>query len=55
MTARRQKVDLELGGGGEGYIGEDEWCYNCGGDGHLGDVSTLQSSLLFTVWATILS
>ena len=41
MTIRRQKVDLELGDGGEGYIGEDEWCYNCGGDGHLGDVSAL--------------
>jgi len=23
----------------EGYIARDQWCYNCGGRGHLGDVS----------------
>ena len=39
MRGRRGKAHLELGQGGEGYIAEDEWCYNCGNDGHLGDVS----------------
>jgi len=28
---------LGLGKGGEGYIAPDDWCYNCGDCGHLGD------------------
>lgn len=35
---RRSKRSLQLGKGGEGYIAEDEWCYNCGEAGHWGDV-----------------
>lgn len=38
LDERRSKRDLELGKGGEGYIAEDEWCYNCGEVGHWGDV-----------------
>ncbi|KAF9259500.1 hypothetical protein L218DRAFT_874494, partial [Marasmius fiardii PR-910] len=37
LEARRARKDLPLGGGGEGYIAEDVWCYNCGGSGHWGD------------------
>ncbi|KAF9451703.1 hypothetical protein P691DRAFT_662602 [Macrolepiota fuliginosa MF-IS2] len=37
LDDRRSKRDLELGKGGEGYIAEDEWCYNCGEPGHWGD------------------
>ncbi|OCH94536.1 hypothetical protein OBBRIDRAFT_823464 [Obba rivulosa] len=36
-TLRASKRTLVLGRGGEGYIAEDEWCYNCGACGHLGD------------------
>ena len=25
--------------GGEGFIGTEDWCFNCGDAGHLGDVS----------------
>ena len=39
ITTREGKHDLEIGKGGEGYIGPDDWCYNCGASGHLGDVS----------------
>ncbi|KAJ7507772.1 hypothetical protein B0H11DRAFT_142322 [Mycena galericulata] len=39
LKARKEKKDLRLGQGGEGYIADDEWCYNCGGAGHWGDVS----------------
>ena len=38
LNERRTKHELELGKGGEGYIAEDEWCYNCGEVGHWGDV-----------------
>ncbi|KAK2466194.1 hypothetical protein APHAL10511_001836 [Amanita phalloides] len=34
---RKQKRDLQLGNGGEGYIGSDPWCYNCARMGHWGD------------------
>ncbi|TDL29652.1 hypothetical protein BD410DRAFT_780129 [Rickenella mellea] len=37
LKKRKSKEDLPTGHGGEGFIAEDEWCYNCGGDGHLGD------------------
>ncbi|XP_006460080.1 hypothetical protein AGABI2DRAFT_117040 [Agaricus bisporus var. bisporus H97] len=37
LDERRSKRDLGLGKGGEGYIAEDEWCYNCGEAGHWGD------------------
>ncbi|KZT06504.1 uncharacterized protein LAESUDRAFT_725955 [Laetiporus sulphureus 93-53] len=37
MKNREEKRALALGQGGEGYIATDEWCYNCGGSGHLGD------------------
>lgn len=39
LKARKEKKDLRLGQGGEGYIADDEWCYTCGGAGHWGDVS----------------
>ena len=39
LRVREEKRVLALGEGGEGYIASDEWCYNCGGSGHLGDVS----------------
>jgi len=29
---------MKLGQGGEGYVADDEWCYNCGNPGHWGDV-----------------
>lgn len=31
---------MDFGGGGEGYIARDHWCYNCSRSGHLGDVRT---------------
>jgi protein AIR1/2 len=34
---REEKKTLALGNGGEGYIGDDPWCYNCGSRGHWGD------------------
>ncbi|CDO68458.1 hypothetical protein BN946_scf184760.g14 [Trametes cinnabarina] len=37
LREREAKRTLALGQGGEGYIATDEWCYNCGGCGHLGD------------------
>ncbi|KAI0355393.1 hypothetical protein OH77DRAFT_1424881 [Trametes cingulata] len=37
LRVRESKRTLALGQGGEGYIATDEWCYNCGGCGHLGD------------------
>ncbi|KAI0371528.1 hypothetical protein BV20DRAFT_1120573 [Pilatotrama ljubarskyi] len=37
LRVRETKRTLALGQGGEGYIATDEWCYNCGGSGHLGD------------------
>ncbi|KAI0089241.1 hypothetical protein BDY19DRAFT_132957 [Irpex rosettiformis] len=37
LDEREKKSTLEIGDGGEGYIGPEEWCYNCGGCGHLGD------------------
>ncbi|KAJ7180045.1 hypothetical protein C8R43DRAFT_971416 [Mycena crocata] len=37
LTIRKGKKGLPLGQGGEGYIADDEWCYNCGGSGHWGD------------------
>ncbi|KAJ3875767.1 hypothetical protein F5051DRAFT_413459 [Lentinula edodes] len=37
MEARRSKKTRPLGQGGEGYIAEDSWCYNCGECGHWGD------------------
>ena len=39
LRHRESKQPLPLGQGGEGYIASDEWCYNCGNTGHLGDVS----------------
>ncbi|KAI8982763.1 hypothetical protein BD414DRAFT_579052 [Trametes punicea] len=40
LRVRETKRTLALGEGGEGYIATDEWCYNCGGCGHLGDDCT---------------
>ncbi|EKM59927.1 uncharacterized protein PHACADRAFT_250735 [Phanerochaete carnosa HHB-10118-sp] len=37
LAAREQKRELEIGEGGEGYIGPEDWCYDCGECGHLGD------------------
>ncbi|KAH9062238.1 hypothetical protein EDB87DRAFT_1673943 [Lactarius vividus] len=37
LRHREAKQSLALGEGGEGYIAHDEWCYNCGNSGHLGD------------------
>lgn len=45
LNDREQLRDLDLGDGGEGYIGPDDWCYNCGGCGHLGDVSINSTKL----------
>lgn len=45
LTVREQKRDLAMGQGGEGYIAPEDWCYNCGGCGHLGDVRDLNSCL----------
>lgn len=44
LEEREGKASLEIGEGGEGYIGPEDWCYNCGGCGHLGDVSIFGSS-----------
>jgi protein AIR1/2 len=40
IRVREEKSKLSLGQGGEGYIAGDEWCYNCAGSGHWGDVSS---------------
>ncbi|KAI1795080.1 hypothetical protein LXA43DRAFT_993390 [Ganoderma leucocontextum] len=40
LRAREGKRVLAFGQGGEGYIATDEWCYNCGDCGHLGDDCT---------------
>ncbi|KAI0832815.1 hypothetical protein BC628DRAFT_1309582 [Trametes gibbosa] len=40
LHERESKRALPFGQGGEGYIATDEWCYNCGGSGHLGDDCT---------------
>jgi protein AIR1/2 len=45
LRSRESKQSLGLGKGGEGYIASDEWCYNCGNYGHLGDVSSRQMCL----------
>ncbi|KAJ3788413.1 hypothetical protein GGU11DRAFT_753523 [Lentinula aff. detonsa] len=37
MEVRQAKKTRPLGQGGEGYIAEDSWCYNCGERGHWGD------------------
>jgi len=37
FARRLSRKDLKLGEGGEGYIADDEWCYNCGNLGHWGD------------------
>ncbi|KAI0248669.1 hypothetical protein BJV78DRAFT_773241 [Lactifluus subvellereus] len=37
LQRRESKHMLALGNGGEGYIARDEWCHNCGNNGHLGD------------------
>ncbi|KAI0796270.1 hypothetical protein BC629DRAFT_1286346, partial [Irpex lacteus] len=37
LEERERKSGLDVGEGGEGYIGPEDWCYNCGGCGHLGD------------------
>ncbi|KAF9058228.1 hypothetical protein BJ165DRAFT_1426528 [Panaeolus papilionaceus] len=37
LERRLEKKGLLLGKGGEAYIADDEWCYNCGGVGHWGD------------------
>ena len=39
IRRRKTKENLGIGKGGEGFVGDDLWCYNCGRDGHLGDVS----------------
>ena len=45
LQTRETKQHLGIGEGGEGYIGGDEWCYNCGGAGHWGDVSMVNNTL----------
>ncbi|KAF7433414.1 hypothetical protein PC9H_005366 [Pleurotus ostreatus] len=37
MQFRESCRDLNIGEGGEGYIVNDLWCYNCGETGHWGD------------------
>ncbi|PPQ73548.1 hypothetical protein CVT26_010358 [Gymnopilus dilepis] len=37
ISIRQSKKEFALGEGGEGYIADDEWCYNCGSYGHWGD------------------
>ncbi|CAK5275561.1 unnamed protein product [Mycena citricolor] len=37
LQMRNDKKNLKLGEGGEGYIADDAWCYNCGDSGHWGD------------------
>ena len=46
LAQREQKRELDIGEGGEGYIGPEDWCYNCGECGHLGDVSIWRVWLL---------
>ena len=46
LKDRKRKKNLALGLGGEGYIGREDWCFNCGDAGHLGDVSQLPSTKL---------
>lgn len=46
MEVRKSKQTYPLGQGGEGYIAEDCWCYNCGDSGHWGDVSISRSGLI---------
>jgi len=41
--SREEKKQFSTGRGGEGFIGTDEWCYNCANTGHLGDVSGLSA------------
>jgi protein AIR1/2 len=48
LAMRQQKRDVKLGEGGEGYVADDEWCYNCGNAGHWGDVSFRTTLLLIT-------
>lgn len=45
LQEREAKQHLQIGQGGEGYVGIEEYCYNCGGMGHWGDVriQTVQS------------
>lgn len=43
MSFREEKSNLKLGEGGEGYVANDEWCYNCGNCGHWGDVRSIYS------------
>ncbi|KAH9960467.1 hypothetical protein BC827DRAFT_1207950 [Russula dissimulans] len=40
LQLRESKQLRALGQGGEGYIANDEWCYNCGNSEHLGDDCT---------------
>ncbi|KAF9651267.1 hypothetical protein BDM02DRAFT_3091516, partial [Thelephora ganbajun] len=40
LRDREAKKDLPLGVGGEGYIGTEDWCFNCGDAGHFGDDCT---------------
>ena len=49
LAARKQKESLLIGQGGEGYIGEELWCYNCGDEGHLGDVSSFLLKIIVTI------
>jgi protein AIR1/2 len=49
LRRRQDKGHLGLGNGGEGYIADDEWCYNCGNCGHWGDVSMSSNSYLNSV------
>ncbi|KAF6762635.1 hypothetical protein DFP72DRAFT_876431 [Ephemerocybe angulata] len=37
LRFREERHSLPLGEGGEGYVANDEWCYNCGDCGHWGD------------------
>ncbi|KAF8974755.1 hypothetical protein BDZ97DRAFT_1775256 [Flammula alnicola] len=37
LAQRESKKYMKLGEGGEGYVADDEWCYNCGNCGHWGD------------------
>ncbi|KAF8812458.1 hypothetical protein BYT27DRAFT_7182901 [Phlegmacium glaucopus] len=37
FARRLSRKGVKLGQGGEGYVADDEWCYNCGNSGHWGD------------------
>ncbi|KII94762.1 hypothetical protein PLICRDRAFT_47774 [Plicaturopsis crispa FD-325 SS-3] len=37
LQRREGKRELGIGNGGEGFVGGEQWCYNCGFAGHLGD------------------